>query len=146
MSLPQWAYLLLAAAIGIPTVIYGGLMALVGFLLGIIALGAGGVPDGWGSIAFLMFWSGGGLLGLCCWLWISWRYLRRGRAGLQGVGAFAWVGLAAGVIAASLLAWMMLDGILDGDLFDVPTLLFTGPGLLLPALWLGWQRWRPVSE
>ncbi len=145
MSSPQWVYLILTVVMGIPTVVYGGMMAVAGLVLALISMGEG-IPGHWGGTVFLMSWAGAGVLGLLSWLWISWRYLRQGATGLRRVGTIAWSGLAAGMAAAILLAWMIFDVIRDGDVIDIATLLFTGPGLLPPAIWLCWQRLRAVAE
>ena len=98
MSSPQWVYLILTVVMGIPTVVYGGLMAVAGLVLALISMGEG-IPGHWGGTVFLMSWAGAGVLGLLSWLWISWRYLRQGATGLRRVGTIAWSGLAAGIAA-----------------------------------------------
>ncbi|QII27752.1 hypothetical protein G6052_02970 [Stenotrophomonas maltophilia] len=130
-------------------------------LLGLPALVAGGGVAGFGIYTFLIrhglmrgdegavlfLWASAGVVGLLAWLWLSIRYLRRGRDGLRRSPALPWVGLVLGAIAALAVVGVVLFSLFAGSPWQVLGYLVLGVPLLLPAAHLVWLRRAPgVAE
>jgi hypothetical protein len=79
-------------------------------------------------------WGAAGLIGVGGWLWLSGRYLRHGRAGLQDSGRWAWGALAIGALAAVAVVGMAFWQATESPMALV--LLLAGPPLMLPAVML----------
>ncbi|QKW58108.1 hypothetical protein [Stenotrophomonas sp. NA06056] len=126
-------------------------------LLGLPALVAGGGVAGFGIYTFLIrhglmrgsegaalfLWSMAGVAGLLAWLWLSIRYLRRGRNGLRLSPALPWIGLTLGAIAALAVVGVVLFSLSAGSPWQVLGYLVLGVPLLLPAAHLVWLRRAP---
>ncbi|QBR43112.1 hypothetical protein [Stenotrophomonas indicatrix] len=126
-------------------------------LLGLPALVAGGVVAGFGIYTFLtrhglmrgdegavlLLWALAGVIGLLAWLWLSIRYLRRGRDGLRRTARIPWIGLALGAMAALAVIGVVLFSLFAGSPWQVLGYLVLGVPLLVPAAHMVWLRRAP---
>ena len=126
-------------------------------LLGLPALVAGGGVAGFGIYTFLtrhglmrgdegavlLLWALAGVIGLLAWLWLSVRYLRRGRDGLRHTARIPWIGLALGAMAALAVIGVVLFSLFAGSPWQVLGYLVLGVPLLVPAAHLVWLRRAP---
>lgn len=129
-------YALQCGLLGLPTVVACGVAGVQGLRhvdvhRGFLLAGNEG--------GLLLLWGGAGLLGLLAWLWLSARYLRRGRGGLRRAGTLPWAGLAMGALAAGGLLLVLLYAGAVGR-WQVLGYLVFGPLLLLPSAHLVWLR------
>ncbi|WP_303637890.1 hypothetical protein [Stenotrophomonas tuberculopleuritidis] len=127
-------------------------------LLGLPALVAGGGVAGFGIHTFLtrhslmggvegavlVVWASAGLAGLLAWLWLSLRYLRRGREGLWRSSVLPWIGLLLGALAALGVVGVVLFSLFAGSPWQVLGYLLLGAPLLLPSAHLVWLRRGPA--
>ncbi|QDH70978.1 hypothetical protein [Marilutibacter alkalisoli] len=129
-------YAALALLAGLPGLLFGGAVALLGVYAGLVEPGRGTLPvrivlSGWGLA---------GLAGALAWLWLSAAFLMQGKSGLRGTASVWWWLLLAGVLTTlpvvALASWLALTQ--DGEALS---LLLLGPPLLLPtALLWHWRR------
>ncbi len=144
-------YAVLAGLLGLPTLATGGLFALTAFMFGGLML-TQGESDG----APVLLAGLGGLLGLTAWANLSWRYWREGGPGLRQAPRWAWLGLAAGCVAA---VWLLATASADYSKYAAEgafgvgmlavAILPRGPLLLPLALYLAlaalWPRHRAAA-
>lgn len=79
-------------------------------------------------------WGSAGLSGVAGWLWLSSRYLRKGRTGLRDAGPWPWAALGLGVLAALAVVGMAFWQAAASPMALV--LLLAGAPLMLPAVML----------
>jgi hypothetical protein len=130
-------HLVQALLFGLPGVLLGGTVALVGVYSGLTQETR--LP----SRLLLVCWGTAGALGIVAWLYIGAGFLLQGWSGLQAVGRVWWALLALGALAA---VPAVVLGLVVGltERMDGFSLLLFGPPLLLPAAHLAWLRWRPA--
>jgi len=128
-------HLSLALLFGLPGLLLGGTVALVGVYSGLMQ------ETRLLSRLLLVCWGAAGALGIVTWLHIGASFLLQGRPGLQAVGRLWWSLLALGALAAVPAAVLGLVVGLTERMEGFGLLLF-GPPLLLPAAHLAWLRWR----
>ena len=129
-------HLLQALLFGLPGLLLGGTVALVGVYSGLMQ------ETRLLSRLLLVCWGAAGALGIVAWLHIGAGFLLQGRPGLQAVGRLWWSLLALGALAAVPAAVLGLVVGLTERMEGFGLLLF-GPPLLLPTAHLAWLRWRP---
>lgn len=123
-------YAVLALVCGIVGMAGGGTFAAIGVWVAF-------VEPAWldrASRLLIGGWGAAGLIGVGGWLWLSGRYLRHGRAGLQDSGRWAWGALAIGALAAVAVVGMAFWQATESPMALV--LLLAGPPLMLPAVML----------
>jgi len=124
------AYAVLALITGIIGLAAGGTLAAIGVW---VALVEPAYLDG-ASRLWIGSWGGAGLIGAAGWLWLSARYLRQGRPGLQDSGRWPWAALGMGALAAIAVVGMAFWQATARPIALV--LLLAGPPLLLPTVLL----------
>jgi len=87
-------------------------------------------------------WGAAGLIGIVGWLWLSGRYLRKGRTGLRDAGPWPWAALGLGVLAALAVVGMAFWQAAASPMALV--LLLAGPPMLPCAAHLLWLRRQPA--
>ncbi|HYQ22387.1 hypothetical protein [Stenotrophomonas sp.] len=128
-------HLALALLFGLPGLLLGGTVALVGVYSGLAQ------ETRLLSRLLLVCWGTAGALGIVAWLRIGADFLLQGRSGLQAVGRAWWALLLLGALAAVPFAVL---GVVVGltERAEGLGLLLFGPPLLLPAAHLAGLRWR----
>ncbi|MHC1655221.1 hypothetical protein ACODUL_18260 [Stenotrophomonas maltophilia] len=128
-------HLALALLFGIPGLLLGGTVALVGVYSGLMQ------ETRLLSRLLLVCWGAAGALGIVAWVRIGADFLLQGRSGLQAVGWVWWGLLLLGAFAAiPAVVLGVVVGLAEG--MQGFGLLLFGPPLLLPAAHLAWLRWR----
>ncbi len=129
-------YALQALVIGMPTLLLAVASAPLGIVLGpvmlVVAIGKllSGHFDG--EAWFVGVYVSGAYAGMWAWATLSWPYLRGRRAAFRSFRPWVWGLLGAGAAAAVLL-WCVVP-------YPSLSLLFAGPGMLLPMLHLAVAR------
>ena len=133
--LPQRLPPALALFFGLPGLLLGGTVALVGVYSGVMQ------ETRLLSQLLLVCWGAAGALGIVAWVRIGADFLLQGRSGLQAMGRVWWGLLLLGAFAA--IPAVVL-GVVVGltERAQGFALLLYGPPLLLPAAHLAWLRWR----
>ncbi|HGK7304899.1 MULTISPECIES: hypothetical protein [Stenotrophomonas] len=128
-------HLALALLFGLPGLLLGGTVALVGVYSGVMQ------ETRLLSQLLLVCWGVSGALGIVAWVRIGADFLLQGRSGLQAMGRVWWGLLLLGAFAA--IPAVVL-GVVVGltERAQGFALLLYGPPLLLPAAHLAWLRWR----
>jgi len=132
-------HLALALLFGLPGLLLGGTVALVGVYSGLTQ------ETRLLSRLLLVCWGAAGVLGIVAWGRIGSDFLLQGRSGLQMAGRIWWRLLLLGALAA--LPPVML-GLVVGltERAEGFALLLYGPPLLLPAAHLAWlRRQQPLA-
>ncbi|WP_367381353.1 hypothetical protein [Stenotrophomonas cyclobalanopsidis] len=128
-------HLALALLFGLPGLLLGGTVALVGVYSGLMQ------ETRLLSRLLLVCWGVSGALGIVAWVRIGADFLLQGRSGLQAMGRLWWGLLLLGILAAIPAAVLgMVVGLTERA--EGLGLLLFGPPLLLPAAHLAWLRWR----
>ncbi|MDG2525704.1 hypothetical protein P6166_10095 [Stenotrophomonas sp. HITSZ_GD] len=136
-------YALLALGIGMPTLLLAAAALPVGITLGpvMLAVALGKLFTGQldGEAWFVGGYVCGAYAGMVAWVALSVPYLRGRRAAFHATRPWLWWLLAAGAVAAAMLWWAAP--------YKTWSLLFAGPGMLLPMLQLALARLldRPVA-
>jgi hypothetical protein len=144
----RWIYAIEALAIGVPTLVYSGIVLFLA-IPSAITLFLNGVTEGneacrrEGAVLFSLGCSGA--IGLTAWTVLSRRYLSGGRQTLNKAGHHWWIGLAVGMALAAYMLYPK-GGVAWSDwLPQVGSAWLMGPALLLPAMHLiclKYRSWR----
>jgi hypothetical protein len=135
-------YALQALVIGMPTLLLAVVALPVGITLGpvmlAVALGKLFTAQLDGEAWFVAVYVCGAYAGMAAWVALSLPYLRGRRAAFHAARPWLWCLLGTGALAAALL-WSVAP-------YKTWSLLFAGPGMLLPMLHLALARLidRPV--
>ncbi|MEN5292433.1 hypothetical protein [Stenotrophomonas lactitubi] len=132
-------YIAQCLLLGLPALVAGGGVAAFGIYTFLVRHGLMRGDEG----AVLFLWASAGIAGLLAWLWLSIRYLRRGRDGLRQSPALPWIGLVLGAIAALAVVGVVLFSLFAGSPWQVLGYLVLGVPLLVPAAHLVWLRRAP---
>lgn len=133
-------YIAQCLLLGLPAVVAGGGVAGFGIYTFLIRHGLMRGDEG----AVLFLWASAGVVGLLAWLWLSIRYLRRGRDGLRMTAHLPWIGLAVGAMAALAVVGVVLFSLSAGSPWHVLGYLVLGVPLLVPSAHLAWLRRVPA--
>ncbi|WP_313145332.1 hypothetical protein [Stenotrophomonas sp.] len=128
-------HLALALLFGLPGLLLGGTVALVGVYSGLMQE-TRLLPR-----LLLVCWGVAGALGIVAWVRIGADFLLQGRLGMQVMGRVWWALLLLGAFAAIPAVVLGVVVGLTGRAQGFALLLY-GPPLLLPAAHLAWLRWR----
>lgn len=129
-------YALLALGIGMPTLLLAAATLPMGITLGpvMLAVALGKLFTGQldGEAWFVGVYVCGAYAGMAAWVALSLPYLRGRRAAFRAARPWLWWLLGSGAVAAVMLGWAAP--------YKTWSLLFAGPGMLLPMLHLALAR------
>ncbi len=132
----KYLYATLAVLFGLPSLVAGGVAALMLLLTGLGQFGHGTLA----AVTVMPLWGLAGIAGCLAWLWLSAGYLLQGGAGLQVHRLWWWMLLAGGLAAVpplGLALWWSSTVHAEGI-----ALLLLGPSMLVPAAMLVWIKRR----